>query len=92
MEEILTSPKSGSAKARARPAIEYHLSLDMAKELAMVERTEKGKQARQYFIACEKQLREGAQDWRLLRHGAAFHLKAISLPHLEEVNVGFGQI
>ena len=28
-----------------RPAIEYHLALDMAKELAMVERNEKGKQA-----------------------------------------------
>ena len=35
----------------------HHLTLDMAKELAMVEKTDKGKQARQYFIACEKQLR-----------------------------------
>ena len=34
----------------------------MAKELAMVERNEKGKQARQYFIACEKQLREEPKD------------------------------
>ena len=30
----------------------------MAKELAMVEGNERGKQARQYFIACEKKLRE----------------------------------
>ena len=39
-----------------RPSIEYALSLDMAKELSMVERNTKGKQARQYFIDCEKRL------------------------------------
>lgn len=37
-----------------RPAIEYALSLDMAKELSMVENNEKGRQARKYFIECEK--------------------------------------
>ena len=36
--------------------IEYALSLDMAKELSMVERNAKGKQARQYFIDCEKRI------------------------------------
>jgi len=36
--------------------IEYHLTLDTAKELAMVEKNEKGQQARRYFINCEKQL------------------------------------
>ena len=36
--------------------MEYHLSLDMAKELSMVERNEKGSQARKYFIECEKRL------------------------------------
>lgn len=37
---------------------DYHLTIDMAKELSMVERNEKGREARRYFIACEKALRE----------------------------------
>jgi phage anti-repressor protein len=39
-------------------SIEYALSMDCAKELAMVEGNAKGKQARQYFIACEQKLKE----------------------------------
>lgn len=38
--------------------IDYTLSMDMAKELSMLQRNEKGKQARQYFIAAEKKLRQ----------------------------------
>ena len=33
------------------------MTLDMAKEIAMIQRSDKGKQAREYFIACEKQLK-----------------------------------
>jgi anti-repressor protein len=44
-----------------RPSKEYALSLDMAKELSMVERNENGRRARQYFIACENKLKEQSQ-------------------------------
>ncbi len=38
-----------------RPSINHAIKLDMAKELAMIQRTDKGKQARQYFITIEKE-------------------------------------
>lgn len=41
-----------------RPTIEYALSIDMAKELCMVENNERGRTARRYFIECEKKLKE----------------------------------
>lgn len=52
--ENLIAPISGRSKARVRVAFEYFLSLPMAKELSMVERNAKGKEARLYFIECEK--------------------------------------
>lgn len=41
-----------------RPSIEYYLTLDMAKELAMVERNPMGRLARKYFIRCEQKVFE----------------------------------
>ncbi|WP_375640820.1 MULTISPECIES: antA/AntB antirepressor family protein [unclassified Bartonella] len=53
----LPKPKGG------RPSTEYHLTLDMAKELSMVERNEKGRQARRYFIECEKKLKSQSVNY-----------------------------
>lgn len=49
----------GENPSGGRPLIEYALSVDMAKELSMLEGNEKGKQARRYFIACEKAAKSG---------------------------------
>ena len=49
----------------SKTLIEYHISIDMAKELSMVERNEKGKQARQYFILCERIAKEGLTQVQL---------------------------
>lgn len=48
------SPISGKTPEGGRPRIEYELSLDMAKEICMVENNERGRQARKYFIECER--------------------------------------
>lgn len=59
-QNFMKNPNGG------RPTTEYIISIDMAKELSMVERTEKGKQARMYFIECEKRLRESPKSVILL--------------------------
>ncbi|MBQ4928873.1 antA/AntB antirepressor family protein [Acinetobacter baumannii] len=53
-----TQTKSGR-KGRARQN-DYILTLDVAKELSMVENNEQGRAARRYFINCEKALRQTA--------------------------------
>ena len=41
-----------------RPSQDHALKLDMAKEISMIQRTAKGKEARQYFIQVEKEYKQ----------------------------------
>lgn len=51
-DNFIKNPNGG------RPLTEYALSVDMAKELSMIENNDNGRRARKYFIACERKLQE----------------------------------
>ncbi|MCI2152431.1 MAG: phage antirepressor KilAC domain-containing protein [Leuconostoc mesenteroides] len=45
-----------------RPSVEYNLTISTAKEIAMLQRNEKGKQVRNYFIQVEDRYKKLAND------------------------------
>lgn len=56
--------QNGEARHGGHNRREYLITIDMAKELAMVERNDRGRQARRYFIACEKAAKQQALTQR----------------------------
>lgn len=52
--------KNENNPLNGRPSIDYALTMDCGKEISMLQRTEKGKQARQYFIEMEKRAKAPA--------------------------------
>lgn len=60
-ESFIASVNTEAKKRRGgHNRTDYLLTLDMAKELSMVESNAQGKMARRYFINCEKTLRQTA--------------------------------
>ena len=48
-------PKMGeTSESGGRPSVDYDISVDMAKQICMIQRSEKGRLYRQYFIDLEK--------------------------------------
>ncbi|MGE8105174.1 antA/AntB antirepressor family protein [Allorhizobium sp. NPDC080224] len=58
---VLSSPKSGSSKARAQTTSEYFLTIGMGKELGMVDRSERGRAIRKYFLSIEEAVSQPRQ-------------------------------
>lgn len=57
-EDFIVFTENGENLTGGRPKTEYILTMDTAKEIAMVQNNEKGSQARKYFIAIEKKYKE----------------------------------
>lgn len=47
-------PNLGSESHGGQNMVDYQISVDMAKQICMIQRSEKGKQYRQYFLDLEK--------------------------------------
>ncbi|EEE3274511.1 phage antirepressor Ant [Salmonella enterica subsp. enterica serovar Braenderup] len=87
LDYILFSPNMAKTPGRRRK--DYHLTLDTAKELAMVERNEKGRQIRRYFIECEKKLREDtAKTQNPLNVDIIMRVRNGSVTHIEHHKSG----
>lgn len=71
---------------RGRPSADYALSLNCAKEIAMIQRTPKGKQAREYFIACEEKLREVSKPL------STIDILKLSIQKLEEQEAAIAEV
>ena len=65
--DYTTAPRIGGAvhKGGGHNKINYALTINMAKELSMVENNEQGRKARKYFIEAEQTLRKLADNKRL---------------------------
>lgn len=77
----LSEKKEGSRFVK-RTIINHAMTLDMAKEISMIQRTEKGKQARLYFIEVEKEYKEVQKKLPSTREA----IQQLLLQGVEEVN------
>ncbi|WP_180372087.1 antA/AntB antirepressor family protein, partial [Bartonella henselae] len=59
-QDYLVFTNFGENLQGGRPSKDYHLTLNVAKELSMVENNKKGREARLYFIECERRLKQAA--------------------------------
>ena len=77
----LSEKREGSRLVK-RTIINHAMTLDMAKEISMIQRSEKGKQARQYFIQVEKEYKEIQKKLPNTREA----IQQLLLQGVEEVN------
>ena len=80
-------PQKGERENQAlgqwKTVIDYHLTLDAAKHIAMVSGTDKGFEVREYFLDCERRARPALDPMRVLNDPVA--MRHILLGYTERV-------
>jgi anti-repressor protein len=86
VDYVLIRQNGGTKTGRGgdRRSVDYHLSLDMAKELGMVEKNEQGRLIRRYFIDCERAAIQAASAPSRIEN--IQDLNAILPPHFQLKN------
>ncbi len=80
------SPVLGSIpRGRGQPRIEFHLSMDMAKELAMIENNDKGRAVRRYFIRMEAKAKGFIPSPSIVREYGITHPNALLYPEEKQL-------
>uniref|UniRef100_UPI003B0281BA antA/AntB antirepressor family protein n=1 Tax=Actinobacillus pleuropneumoniae TaxID=715 RepID=UPI003B0281BA len=85
LDKFIKQKMNNSNKRGGHNRKDYLITLSMAKEIAMLERNQQGKLARQYFIKCEETLSQIApdmvaqnrQEWRVKRNEAMTPYKRV---------------
>jgi phage anti-repressor protein len=52
--DYVVLPQKGENSSGGRPALEYHLTIEAGKHIAMLSGTAKGREVREYFLECER--------------------------------------
>lgn len=78
-EDFVVLTQKGENLSGGRPTVDYHLTFESAKHIAMMSGTPKGKEVRKYFIECERQAHAASQQPQQLNPANFTRLQLIEL-------------
>ncbi|AQX20212.1 antA/AntB antirepressor family protein [Bartonella sp. WD16.2] len=91
-QDYIVFPNFGENLQGGRPSKDYAITLDMAKELSMVENNKKGKQARQYFIECERKAKQPLDLVSALQNPLAIRQLLLPIDNVAEAFIYANQV
>ncbi|MDY6153705.1 MAG: antA/AntB antirepressor family protein [Terrisporobacter sp.] len=68
-----------TGKNRVYNEEDYIITIDMAKEICMIQRSDIGREFRKYFIECEKQLKEVKSNIPIIKELKNIKLDVVSM-------------